>query len=382
MISRVSHLEQLSAALKRSPITALLGPRQSGKSALVRLFVEKQKATYFDLESLADQRRLQNPEMMLGKTEGIVILDGIQVMPHLGNVLPHLVDRPGNKTRFLILGTASPGLIKPISRSLTGRVVTVLLSGLDLLEIGVDSWQRLWVRGGFPGSFFAESGDDSFLWRENYIRNFLERDITQLGSSIPAPILRRFWLMLANDHGQIWNASKLARSMGLSDKTVRSYLEILTNTFMVRQLRPWNENIAKRQVKAPKIYIRDSGLLHSLLGLADYHGLTGHPQVAASWEGFVVEQVFQALKLSEAFFWATHNGAEIDIFFADTDRRYGVEITFSEAPSLTKSMQIAIDDLDITHLWVIYPGQNIFPLHKKITALPLTKIAYLPLQIR
>jgi predicted AAA+ superfamily ATPase len=256
------------------------------------------------------------------------------------------------------------------------------LSGYDLLETGVGSWQRLWLRGGFPRSFHAKSDKESIAWRDGYIRMFLERDLHRLGISIPFDTLRRFWTMLANDQGQVWNSSRLARSMSLSDKTVRSYLDILTGTFMVRQLQPWNEDIGKRQVKSPKIYLRDSGLLHRLLGLRDYHGLTGHPQVGVSWEGFVIEQVFHVLKLTEAFFWATHNGAEIDLFFAHKERRYGVEITFHEAPMLTKSMQIGLEDLDLTHLWVIYPGENIFPLHNKVTALPLTKIAYLPLQIR
>ena len=374
MIDRSSYLKQLVKAVNRSPVTALLGPRQCGKTTLARMFGQGRAAAYFDLESQPDLQRLQNPELMLGSLKGTVILDEIQVMPRLFNVLRVLSDRSNDSTRFLILGSASPGMIKSVSETLAGRVEFVELAPFDLSEMGAKSWERLWWRGGFPRSFLAKSEEDSQAWRESFIGTFLERDIPQLGITIPAAAMRRFWTMLAHYHGQTWNASKLARSMGLSDKTVRSYLDILTGTFMVRQLQPWHENIGKRQVKAPKIYLRDSGLLHSLLSQTTLHGLWGHPQVGASWEGFAVEQVLSAVKPSEAYFWATHGAAEIDLFFSHGGRRYGIEAKFTEAPSITKSMQIAMEELKLIHLWVIYAGQHVYPMDKKISALPIKEI--------
>ena len=283
MIKRPYQLDHLSTALKRAPITALLGPRQCGKTTLARTFTDDLSAVYFDLESQPDVQRLQNPELMLGSLDGIVVIDEVQIMPELFKVLRVLVDRPTNKAHFLILGSASPDVVKNVSQTLAGRVEFVELAGFDLSETGSDSWKPLWLRGGFPRSFLAGSDEDSFAWRNAFIHTFLERDIPQLGIAIPAAAMRRFWTMLAHYHGQTFNASQLGRSMGLSDKTIRSYLDILSGTYMVRQLQPWYENIAKRQVKAPKIYLRDSGLLHSLLDLPDLHTLFSHPQVGASW---------------------------------------------------------------------------------------------------
>ena len=283
MIPRLQYLEQLGNSVRRSPVTALLGPRQCGKTTLARIFGKNREATYFDLESQPDLRRLQNPELVLGALQGLVVLDEIQVLPNLFNVLRVLVDRPDNSVRFLILGSASPQIVKKVSETLAGRVEFIQLAGFNLLETGTDQMQTLWARGGFPRSYLADSDSDSLAWREGFIQTFLERDIPQLGITIPAPAMRRFWTMLAHYHGQTWNASELARSMGLSDKTVRSYLDILTGTFMVRQLQPWYENIGKRQVKAPKIYLRDSGLLHSLLSLSGHYELMGHPRLGASF---------------------------------------------------------------------------------------------------
>ena len=381
MIQRPSYIDLLSAATRRSPVTTLLGPRQCGKTTLARMFAEGKKATYFDLESQPDLRRLQNPELMLGSLNGIVILDEIQIMPELFNVLRVLADRPKNRTRFLVLGSASPGIIKNVSETLAGRVEFVELSGFDLQETGADSWEKLWVRGGFPRSFLARSEGDSLGWREGFIRTFLERDIPQLGVTVLSTAMRRFWTMLAHYHGQTWNALELARSMGLSDKTVRSYLDILTGTFMIRQIQPWHENIAKRQVKAPKIYFRDSGLLHSLLSLTDFHSLSGHPRMGASWEGFVLEQVLRILKPPEAFFWATYQGVEIDLLFLRRGRRFGMEFKFNEAPKATRSMHAALETLSLDHLWVIYPGKHKYPVHEKISVWPLRDISGLPDQI-
>lgn len=378
MIHRTTYLQQLTTAIQRSPVTALLGPRQCGKTTLARMFGSSGQATYFDLESQPDARRLQNPELMLGALQGLVILDEIQVIPPLFNVLRVLADRPENQARFLILGSASPVMMRQVSETLAGRVEFIELAGFDLQETGVETWQQLWLRGGFPRSFLAASNDDSLAWREGFIRTFLERDIPQLGITIPAAAMRRFWTMLAHYHGQTWNAAELARSMGLSDKTVRSYLDILTGTFMVRQLQPWYANVRKRQVKTPKIYLRDSGLLHSLLSLPDLPSLLSHPRLGASWEGFALEQVLHALKPAETFFWATHSGAELDVLFVFRGKRYGIELKFNEAPQVTKSMHVALHDLDLEHLWVIYPGQHAYPAHARITVWPLHEVAALP----
>ena len=379
MIQRPAYLKNLSDGVRRSPVTALLGPRQCGKTTLARMFEQDMQKTYFDLESEPDRLRLQNPELMLGNLDGLVVLDEIQVMPELFRVLRVLVDRPENQARFLILGSASPDIVKNVSETLAGRVEFIQLSGFDLSEVGGDAWQRLWLRGGYPRSFLAESDEDSRVWREGFIKTFLERDIPQLGISIPSTAMRRFWTMLAHFHGQTWNASELARSMGLSDKTVRSYLDILTGTFMVRQLQPWFENIKKRQVKAPKIYFRDSGLLHNLLSLYDASSLTGHPKVGSSWEGFALEQFLRTIQPSQSYFWATHSGAEIDLFFLHQGHRYGVEAKYNEAPRVTKSMRIALDNLNLDKMWIIYPGKHVYPVDDKILVCPLNHISDLKL---
>ena len=381
MINRPTYLERLLTAIQRSPITALLGPRQCGKTTLARLFAQKKEVAYLDLESQPDLQRLQNPEMTLGSLKGIVILDEIQRMPALFSVLRVLVDRPENSSRFLILGSASPDLVRQVSETLAGRVEFIEISGFDVTETGVDSWETLWLRGGFPRSFLAASDEDSLVWREGFIRTFLEQDIPQLGIKIPSIAMRRFWTMLAHYHGQTWNASELSRSMGLSDKTVRFYLDILTGTYMVRQLQPWHENIGKRQVKAPKIYLRDSGLLHALLHLPNMHSLSGHPRIGASWEGFALNQILHIVSPSQAFFWATHGGAELDLFFLHRGHRYGVECKFSEAPKMTKTLRSAQKDLGLDHLWIIYPGQHPYPIDQKISVWPLRQAVDLPNQL-
>ena len=381
MINRPFYLQRLETAVHRSPITALLGPRQTGKTTLARTFTENKHTTFFDLESIPDQRRLQNPELVLGNLEGFVILDEIQLMPELFGTLRVLVDRPGQKARFIILGSASPTIIRNASETLAGRIEFVDLHGFDLSEVRSSNWQSLWLRGGFPRSYLAESDMDSLTWREGFIRTFLERDIPQLGIQIFATAMRRFWTMLAHYHAQTWNASELGRAMGLSDKTVRGYLDILTGAFMVRQLQPWYENMSKRQVRAPKVYLRDSGLLHSLLDVHDIHSLMGHPKVGASWEGFAIEQALQIIRPSEAYFWATHNGAELDLLIFHKGKRYGIEVKFSEAPEITRSMQTALHDLDLAYMWVIYPGESNYQVDKKISVWSLQMITDLPRQL-
>src|SRR5512139_2557097 len=315
MIDRPAYLNQLTRAVKRSPVTALVGPRQCGKTTLARLFAKGRTAAFFDLESQVDLSRLQNPQLVLDSLRGLVVIDEIQAKLELFPLLRVLADRPKNTTRFLILGSASPDLIKNVSETLAGRVEFVELSGFGVDETEPDNYDLVWIRGGFPRSFLARNDADSLAWREGFIQTFLARDIPQLGISIPPAAMRRFWTMLAHYHGQTWNASELGRSLDLSDKTVRSYLDVLTGTFMVRQLQPWHENIGKRQVKAPKAYLRDSCLLHALLGIPDFQSLHGYPRASASWEGFAIEQFMQIMRPPQAFFWATHSGAELDLFF-------------------------------------------------------------------
>lgn len=329
---------------------------------------------FYDLESQVDLARLQNPQMVLGESKGLVILDEIQKKPELLEALRVIVDRPDNRARFLILGSASPDLVKGASESLAGRVEFIDLSGFCLEEVGSESLRSLWLRGGFPRSFLAETNEDSLAWREGFIRTFLERDLPQLGITIAAPTMRRFWTMIAHYHGQKWNSSEIARSMSLSDKTIRAYLDILIGAYMVRQLLPWHENIKKRQVKAPKIYFSDTGLLHSLMKIETYDDLLSHPGMGASWEGFVYEQLCRMVTPGDVYYWSTHGGAELDLFFIHKGKRYGVEIKSSEAPRVTKSMKVVISDLKLEHLWVLYPGQSTFPMTEEITAYPVREL--------
>ena len=372
MISRTNYINKLQKATSRSPVTALLGPRQCGKTTLARMFSSKQETTFFDLESQSDLRRLQNPELVFGSLAGLVVLDEIQIQPSLFSVLRVMVDKPDNRARFLILGSASPDIVKNVSETLAGRVEFIELSGFNLFEIGPDRFDKLWVRGGFPRSYLASSDEDSIAWREGFIRTFLERDIPQLGLRIPSQTMRRFWNMMAHHHGNLWNASLIGRAMGLNDKTVRNYLDILTGTYMIRQLQPWFVILGKRQVISPNFYFRDSGLLHGLLNLPDQLALLGHPQVGASWEGFALEHLIGTLDLSESYFWATHSGAEIDLLFFHKGRRYGAEIKFTEKPRPTKSIRAAIQSLNLEHVWIIYPGEHTYPIDDTISVLPIS----------
>ncbi len=378
MIPRPDAIERITTVFKVHPIAALLGPRQCGKTTLARMISEREPCTYFDLENPVDLRRLSAPMSTLEELSGLVVMDEIQRRPGLFELLRVLVDRPKSTVRFLILGSASPGLVRGVSESLAGRIGFIDLSGFDLREVGTEKRYRLWLRGGFPRSFLAEDENSSMAWREDFIRTFLERDIPQLGITIPAETLRRFWTMISHYHGQVWNAAHFARSLGTSEKTARRYLDILAGAYMVRVLPPWYENIRKRQVKAPKIYIRDSGILHALLQINTMADLQGHPKIGSSWEGFCLEQLIGGLKTRDIYFWATHAGAELDLLVTVEGNRYGFEFKYADAPGSNRSMRIAIEDLGLEHLWIIYPGREKYDIDKGISVVPIDLIQSLP----
>jgi hypothetical protein len=381
MLKRQELEEKIQKAIRRSPVTALLGPRQCGKTTLARRIAEA-GAEYFDLESPADQARLQNPQLVLEGLKGLVILDEIQRMPSLMPLLRVLADRKPLPARFLILGSASPDLIKNSSESLAGRVEFVDMAGFSVDEVGLGDYERLWMRGGFPDSFLAGNDEHSWSWRENFIRTFLERDLPQLGVQIPSQVLRKFWTMVAHYHGQKWNGSEIAGSLGIGHATVRRHLDLLTGAFVIRQLPPWFENLGKRVVKSPKVFIRDSGLLHCLLNIPDKPALESHPKLGASWEGFVLEQLIGWAGERNAYFWGTHGGAELDLLLLVKGKRYGFEIKYSEAPATTKSMHVALGDLKLDRLWVVYPGNKSFAMDKKIECLSLKDMCGLKEELR
>ncbi|MCK5798973.1 MAG: ATP-binding protein [Deltaproteobacteria bacterium] len=378
-MDRPGYLAALQAALARFPVVALLGPRQCGKTTLARMFAENLHAktalgselTLLDLEDPTDLARLENPKLALQDLQGLVIIDEIQRRPELFPLLRVLVDRPGSSTRFLITGSASRDLLRQSSESLAGRLTYLELTPFTGRE--VDSCARLWLRGGFPPAYLAENDAGASAWRKAYVRTFLERDIPALGIHVAPAALRRFWMMLAHFHGQVLNASDIGRSMDISDTTVRRYLDVLTGTLVLRQLSPWHENIKKRQIKRPKIYFRDSGLLHSFLGVESHRDLMSHPRLGASWEGFALEEVARALPLDpeDLYFWATHNRAELDLLAVSSQRRVGFEFKYSDAPKVTRSMRIAFEDLSLDALTVIFPGRDSFPLAEGIVAVGL-----------
>lgn len=377
LLDRSAYLNSIRERLVDYPVVALPGPRQVGKTTLARLYAEtvgNQAVHRFDLESPSDLARLTNPELALSPLEGLVILDEIQRVPELFPVLRVLADRPETPARFLILGSASLELVKGASESLAGRISFVDVTGFTLEETGTAHLRKRWWRGGFPRAFLARDDRAAGQWHEDFFRTFLEQDIPQLGIRVPAATLRRFWTMLAHYHGQIWNASELARSLGTSEPAARRYLDILSGTYMVRLLPPWFENLKKRQVKAPKIYIRDSGVCHALLGLENMAALEAHPKVGASWEGFALEQILAVTGDTNAYFWATHSGAELDLLLFHRGRRLGFEFKYTEKPSTTKSMQVALADLELDHVHIVYPGKHVVPLTESITASPLPEL--------
>lgn len=357
---------------------AILGPRQCGKTTLARQFSDQWSGdvTFFDLENPRDLRQLEEPLLALENPEGLIVLDEIQRAPDLFPVLRVLADRPNKKTKFLILGSASRDLIRQSSESLAGRISYLEIGGLTLDLVGAAKKEKLWIRGAFPRSFLASSEAASYQWRQDFIATFLERDIPQLGFNIPAKSLGRFWQMLAHYHGQIFNASEIGKSLAVSDHTAQRYLDLLSGTFMVRQLRPWNYNTKKRIIKRPKIYFRDTGILHALFNLPEKKDILSHPKLGASWEGFALEETIKAIQLkeNEVFFWGVHASAEIDLVFQKNGRLYGVEVKYAQAPGFTSSMRTAFDELALKHLWVIYPGSKAYALNKKVTVIPLTEL--------
>lgn len=383
MLARPSVLAVVEKYFGVHPAVTLSGPRQCGKTTLAREFAaQTPSATFFDLEDAADRQKLTEPEQTLKPLTGLVVIDEIQRQPALFETLRVLLDRPDEPARFLLLGSASPHIIRGVSESLAGRSGVVDLGGFIIEETGVDGLKRLWHRGGFPRSYLAASDEKSFIWRDEFIRSFLERDIPQFGITIPAETLRRFWTMIAHYHGQTWNGAEFARSLGTSEPTARRYLDILAGAYMVHVLPPWFENLGKRQVKAPKIYIRDTGLLHTLLGIRSHDGLLGHPKLGASWEGFVVEQLLSLLRTRDIYYWATHNGSELDLMTVRDGKRYGFEIKYADAPGTTKSMHTALADLGLAHLWVIYPGEKRYNLTGKITVVPAREIPTLVTELK
>ena len=372
MVPRPELLERIERAFQVTPIVTLLGPRQCGKTTIARMIAQKNGAAMFDLEDQADNTALANPKLALSGKRGLIIIDEIQHRPELFPALRVLVDRPDNSARFLLLGSASPMLVRGVSETLAGRTSFVDMAGFTLEEVGSSQWRQLWLRGGFPRSWLADSDALSFEWKKAFIRTFLERDIPQLGISIPAAALSRFWTMIAHSHGQIWNGSALSRSFGVSEKTVKRYLEILEGTFLLRTLPPWHDNLGKRLVKSPKVYIRDSGILHALLGIDTMDALLSHPIAGASWEGFALESVRARFPEAQAFFYATHGGAELDLLLIYHDRRYGFEMKLNEAPKLTRSMMVSIEDLKLDGLFVIYPGTRQYPLSERVSAVPIS----------
>ncbi|MEE8124970.1 MAG: ATP-binding protein [Nitrospirales bacterium] len=374
MIKRQAIISTIKAAIQRSKVVLLSGPRQCGKTTLARELLSEESVNYFDLEDPASLARLDEPMTALRPLKGMVVIDEVQRRPDLFSVLRVLADRKGAPSRFLILGSASGDLLRQSSESLAGRMEYVTIGGFTLAELSASAEPTLWQRGGFPLSYLAKTETDSLAWRKNFVRTLLERDFPQWGVRVPAAALQRFWTMLAHYHGQTWNAAEPARALGVSESTVRRYLDLLTDALMIRQLHPWHANLRKRQVKAPKVYVRDTGLLHHLLGIDTAKALLSHPKLGASWEGFVIEQILMTEPHDVAYFWATHQGAEIDLILRRGDRLLGVECKRADAPRLTPSIRIALEDLGLERIAVIYPGNKRFPLSDNVDAIPLEEL--------
>jgi len=376
---RKTELGQLRTALQDNPVVAIVGPRQCGKTTLARQFLRLEELSdvlFLDCEDPRDLTRLDNPMLALENVRGLVVVDEIQRRPDLFPVLRVLVDRDGDR-RFLILGSASPDLLSQGSETLAGRIAFLELGGFRLPDVSPRPLERLWIRGAFPRSFLARSDGVSFQWRMDFIRTFLERDVPQLGFNIPARLLRRFWTMLAHCHGQLFNASEIGRSLGIRHTKVREYLDIMAGAFLIRQLQPWFYNTRKRLVKRPKIYFRDTGIMHALLTLQNRAEVLRHPRLGASWEGFALEQVCRHLGLrdEEACFWAVHTGAELDLVWQRGGRLWGAEFKYADAPRMTRSIRSALDELALGHVWVFHPGDGSYQLDERVTAIGLAELS-------
>jgi predicted AAA+ superfamily ATPase len=374
-VKRAELSSAIRTALRRSPAVALVGPRQVGKTTLAREHLAPASPNYFDLENPLDLQRLAEPVTALSPLRGLVVIDEVQRRPDLFPVLRVLIDREPLPARFLILGSASPSLLQQSSESLAGRVEIIDTPGFALSEVGTAQLETLWNRGGFPRAFLAETDADSLAWRENFVQLTVERDLPGLGLGAPPATVRRFWSMVAHYHGQVWSSAEPARSLGVSEPTIRRYLDFLTSADLVRQLQPWFENLGKRQVKSPKVYVRDSGMLHTLFNLGTLDAVLAHPKAGASWEGFLLEEVLKAARPDQAYFWATHQGAELDLLMLKGERRVGVEFKRADAPTLTVSMRIAMTDLKLDALFVLYPGPKRYTLADRIEVLPATAVA-------
>lgn len=374
MIERYLLSNRVKDALVRSRIVMLAGPRQAGKTTIARSLVNENSINYFDLEDPTSLVRLEAPMTALSSLQGLVVIDEVQRRPDLFPVLRVLADRTPLTARFLILGSASGDLLRQTSESLAGRIERIAVGGFSLAEVGPEAEEALWLRGGLPLSYLSENETASVSWRKNFIQTLLERDFPQWGVRVPTMALQRFWTMLAHYHGQTWNAAEPARALGVNESTTRRYLDLLTDAFMIRQLQPYHVNISKRQVKAPKIYVRDSGLLHQLLGIASMKELLSHPKVGASWEGFLVEQLLMTESHDEAFFWATYQGAEIDLILQRGDKLLGIEVKRSDTPHITPSIRHALDDLKLTKVVILYPGNKRFPLGDQVEVVPASEL--------
>lgn len=373
LIPRNKWLEKIHIRLEESPATVLLGARQTGKTTLARMVAENfDNSVFFDLETEHARSALgSTPELILSEKTGLVVIDEIQLMPELFRILRPLCDSPRRKASYLLLGSVSPDLVKNVSESLAGRALFLGISGFSISEVGSEEQDRLWFRGGFPRAFIAGSDEAAVRWLESFAHTFLERDIPSLGIRIPAETLHRFWTMLAHYHGQKWNGAELGRSLSVTPKTVNHYRDLLSGAYMIRVLPPWHENLKKRQVKAPKVYLRDSGILHRFLRVENMDQLRSHPSYGASWEGFALEQMLIRFGEGDAYFWATQRGAELDLMLIRNGRKWGFEFKCADAPSTTRSMHTALGDLNLEHLFVLYPGYERYRLHDKITAFPL-----------
>lgn len=375
MIARDKLLKKVFQVLHKYPVTLLSGPRQCGKTTLAQEVFKQEGGHYFDLEDPQTPLQAERASLVLRNLKGLVIIDEFQREPALLPLLRVLADRRPLPAHFLVLGSASLDLVRGVSETLAGRVAYLKMGGFSLEEIRVVNEGRLWIRGGFPRSYLAGNNTDSFEWRSNFIQSFLERDIPLLGIRIPAVSLRRFWTMVAHYHGQIWNAAEFARSLGSKEDTARRYLDILSGTYLIRQLPPWFENIGKRLVKSPKVYIRDTGILHALLGLKSKHDVQSHPKLGFSWESFALEEILLLTGLErDAYFYKTYAGAELDLMVIQGGRRLGFEFKYQDAPTTSRSMHTIIEELNLERLWIVYPGETAYPLRDRIDVVPLSKL--------